>query len=119
MGPLRFTLTALTHVAMPGQLLVLGLMLGCGVWAAARRGVLPLIALAVCTAVWLRANSQLEGAVLVSFTREHGLTLADLLVPALGSAVLLFRLTTHPKPDEPRPAGSARASQAVESVQAR
>ena len=82
---------ALTQVPLPGQLLVLALMLGCGAWAAARAGVLPLLALAACTAVWLRANSHLEGRVLVVLAPGRGLTLADLLVPALGCAVLLPR----------------------------
>ena len=109
---LPFLAEALTQVSLPGQIVVLVLMLGCGGWAALRPGVLPLIGLGACAALWLRANSQLEGVVLVTITPEHGLTLADLLVPALGCATLLrraaTRAATEPEP-EPRPEPAVRS----------
>src|SRR5690242_11789045 len=88
---LVFLAEALTQVPLPGQLVVLALMLGCGLWTALRPGVLPVIALAACAALWLRADSQLEGLVLITFSPGHGLVLADLLVPAIGCVVLLGR----------------------------
>jgi hypothetical protein len=87
----RYLLTALPQVPLPFQLVVLALMLGCGLWAVLRPGVLPLIGLGACVGVWLRANSQLEGLILVRVSHDHGLTMADLLVPALCCAVLLAR----------------------------
>lgn len=92
---LRFVAEALTRVPLPGQLVVLGLMLGCAMWTALRPGRrLPVIALGLCMLFWLRANSYLEGAILVTVTRDHGLTVADLLVPALACVVLLSRTAT-------------------------
>jgi hypothetical protein len=88
---LVFLAEALTQVPLPGQLVVLALMIGCGLWTALRAGALPVIALAACAALWLRADSQLEGFVLITFSPGHGLVLADLLVPALGCVVLLSR----------------------------
>jgi hypothetical protein len=84
-------LEVLTLVGLPEQCVVLGLMLGCTAWAVARTGWLPLVGLGACVLVWARANSLLEGAVLVRLGPGHGLTLADVLVPALLGAVLLAR----------------------------
>jgi hypothetical protein len=81
----------LTLVPLPGQAVVLALTLGCGIWAARANTRLALLALMLCAAVWLRANSQLEGAVLWTVTPAHGLTLADLVVPLLGALVLAGR----------------------------
>jgi hypothetical protein len=91
-----FAAEALTQVGLPGQVMVLTLMLGCGLWTALRPGSLPVIALAACAALWLRADSQLEGAVLITFAPGRGVTVADLLVPALGCAVLLSGRRDHP-----------------------
>ena len=87
----RFLAEALTRVSLPGQVAVLILLLGCAAWAVLRPGPLPVVGLAGCAAVWLRANSHLEGVVLLSFGPGRGLTLADLLVPALGCGILLRR----------------------------
>jgi|tagenome__1003787_1003787.scaffolds.fasta_scaffold20848424_2 hypothetical protein len=87
----RFLAEALTQVSLPGQLVVLVLMLGCAAWTALRPGALPVIGLSCCAAIWLRANTHLEGLVLITFGPGRGLTLADLLVPALGCVVLLHR----------------------------
>lgn len=81
----------LTLVPLRDQAVVLLLLVGCGLWATLARTRLALVALGVCAAVWLRANSQLEGAVLITFTPAHGLTLADLLVPSLAALVLAGR----------------------------
>jgi hypothetical protein len=93
-----FLADALTQVGLPGQVAVLALLLGCGIWTAVRPGVLPLVGLSACAAIWLRANSHLEGVVLITVSREHGLTLADLLVPALGCVVLLSRRAVLNRP---------------------
>lgn len=111
-----FVAEALTQVELPGQLVVLALMLGCGAWSALRPGALPLTCLAACAALWLRANSRLEGAVLLDLAPGRGLTLADLLVPALGCLVLLRphlalrrRHDAVPPPQARGPAGDGRA----------
>jgi hypothetical protein len=78
----------LAQVGLSGQLTVLALMLGSTIWAAVRPGPAASVSLLLCAAVWSRANSQLEGRILVTFTATHGLTLADLLVPALLGLVL-------------------------------
>jgi hypothetical protein len=38
-------------------------------------------AVIACALLWLRLNGPLEGYILVSIARGHGLTLGDLLVP--------------------------------------
>jgi hypothetical protein len=85
----RFLAEALTQVSLPGQLAVLALMLGCGIWVAVRPDAASGLGLALCAAVWLRANSRLEGRILITLDPAHGLTLADLLVPALFGLALL------------------------------
>lgn len=49
-------------------------------------------AVAVTGVLWLRVSQQHEGAILVGFSREHGLTEADLLVPLVVLAAGLVRL---------------------------
>ncbi|MFI7589185.1 hypothetical protein ACIB24_19140 [Spongisporangium articulatum] len=78
----------LTLVPTSGQVVVLALMLGCGIWAARAKTRLAFVALGACLLFWLRANSHLEGTVLISFSPAHGLTLADLLVPLVVAFVL-------------------------------
>ncbi len=56
-----------------------------------RLGALALLALSV---LWLRVNGGMEGAILVSFTEDHGLTAADLAGFA-GGAIALWRLATR------------------------
>lgn len=78
----------LTLVPLREQIVVLVLLLGCGLWASRAKTRLALVAVAACAIFWLRANSHLEGLVLVSFSPAHGLTLADLLVPLVAALVL-------------------------------
>ena len=48
--------------------------------------------LAVASVLWLVVNGPMEGHVLIHFTREHGLTSADLAgLAGLGMAVWLWR----------------------------
>lgn len=49
-------------------------------------------AVAVTGVLWLRVSQQHEGAILVGFSREHGLTEADLLVPLVVLAAGLVQL---------------------------
>jgi hypothetical protein len=105
------SLTALTDIVVGdamGQLSlvvqgVVGLlMIGSAVWTALRPGRTRAVAFLACTLVWARANHGLEGFVLVTVTPEHGLTVADLLPPALLALVLSrvhvpgHRLSVHP-----------------------
>jgi hypothetical protein len=64
------------------QALVLALLLGSTLWAAARPRVLPGIGLLACAAMWARTNQRLEGGVLLTLAPGRGLTAADLLIPA-------------------------------------
>ena len=92
------TLTALTdlavgdalgRVALPVQALVGLLMIGTAAWTALSPGWTRATAFVVCTVMWARANQGLEGSVLWTVTPEHGLTVADLLPPALLALVLI------------------------------
>jgi len=55
-----------------------------------------LAALLLVSVVWLRVNGPVEGPVLVAFSDEHGLTLADLAVLAAWGAVGGAWLLRHP-----------------------
>jgi hypothetical protein len=82
---------ALGDIPAQQQAIVLALVLVAAVWARSggRARVLVFVA---CCLMWSRANHAFEGAVLYSFSPEHGLTVADLLPPVLGGWVLLGRL---------------------------
>ena len=67
------------------------LLLSVTVWAALRPGMVPYAALAGSAVVWLLANKPVEGAVLLTVSRDHGLTLADLATLPCALAVLLVR----------------------------
>jgi hypothetical protein len=82
---------ALGQIAAGWQLAVLVLMVGSATWAAVRPGRLPIVAFVLCALMWSRADQAFEGAVLWSFSSEHGLTVADLWPPILGQVVLLAR----------------------------
>ncbi len=79
---------ALGGVPLPVQVTVLALMVGTAVWTAARPGRARAVAFAACAVVWVRANQHLEGAVLLRLSQDHGVTVADLLPPALLALVL-------------------------------
>lgn len=73
-------------------ILVLLAMAAAAVLVWVRRSLPPALTLLALAAVWLPVNSRLEGAVLVAFGPEHGITLADLLVPlAIGYVVVVLR----------------------------
>lgn len=80
---------ALAQVPRGAQAVVLALTVGTGIWAAARPRPPVVLAFVACSLLWSRANSAFEGGVLVSFSPEHGLTVADLLPPALAGLILL------------------------------
>jgi hypothetical protein len=79
---------ALGQVSLAVQAFVGLLMIGTAAWTARRPGWTRAAAFVACTLVWARANHGLEGFVLVTVTPEHGLTVADLLPPALLALVL-------------------------------
>lgn len=60
---------------------------------------ISLIALAVTGFIWLRVNHVREGVILLRLSQTHGLTEADLLLPAVlaiaGSLWLLGQLSRH------------------------
>jgi len=78
---------ALGQVSSDTQLLVLGLLLGCAVWAAARRTPAAVAAFLACAVMWSRADQAWEGPVLWTLTPEHGITTADLWPPLLAAPV--------------------------------
>jgi hypothetical protein len=61
--------------------LVLILVVAAGVAAVVWPRGLTYAAVIVFAVLWLRVNGPLEGYVLISFGRDNGLTLGDLLVP--------------------------------------
>jgi hypothetical protein len=79
---------AMGQVSLAVQAFVGLLMIGCAVWTALRPGRTRAVAFVACAVVWARANHGLEGFVLVTVSPEHGLTVADLLPPALLALVL-------------------------------
>lgn len=93
---------ALGQVPLPVQAAVLVLMIGTAAWAATRRRAAALLAFVACALVWARANQGMEGAVLVTVSPEHGLTLADLLPPAL-TALVLARTAASRRVQESKP----------------
>ena len=82
---------ALGDIPAEQQTSVLALMLVAAVWARSG-GRLRVLAFLACCLMWSRANHAFEGAVLWSLSPEHGITVADLLLPTLGGWVLLGRL---------------------------
>lgn len=53
--------------------------------------------------IWVRVNSPFEGPVLIVFTRNHGLTVADLpSIAAVVVAVLLVWTGRRPRPHSGR-----------------
>jgi hypothetical protein len=84
---------ALGALPLKVQCAVLALTVVTAVWVYRRPGVLPILGFAVCVLVWERANQRLEGAVLLTFAPSRGLTVADLLPPALVASILVKRMT--------------------------
>ena len=80
---------ALAELPRPVQAGVLGLTVATGLWAAARPRPAAVTAFVTCSLLWSRANAAFEGRVLYTFSERHGLTVADLLPPALAGLVLL------------------------------
>jgi hypothetical protein len=79
---------ALGQVPLVVQTLVGVLLVATAVWTALRPDLTRAAAFVSCAAIWVRANQGLEGFVLVTVSPKHGLTLADLLPPALLALVL-------------------------------
>ena len=79
---------------MPGlgtAVAALVVLLAVTAWAALRPGLLTYAALAAAVVAWLVANKPVEGPVLFTISRDHGLTLADLAPLPCVLAVLLVR----------------------------
>ena len=71
---------------MPDLHLVFLLLIVTGCWAAvvqSRWAMLPWSALVACSVAWLRVDQLREGRVLLTLSATHGLTEADLWVPAV------------------------------------
>jgi hypothetical protein len=71
---------------LPPLHVVFWFLIASGCWVAlsrARRPIIPWVAVVLCSVAWLRADQDREGRVLLSFSPAHGLTEADLLVPAV------------------------------------
>lgn len=79
---------AMGRLPLTVQVGVLLLLLATGVWAARRPDAASLVAFIACSLVWARANQAMEGAVLITLSPEHGLTIADLLPPALAALIV-------------------------------
>ena len=79
----------LTGTSLHDQLVLLGVMLGCTLWAMRRPRTPALVATLGCALLWSRANTRMEGRILVVISPGHGLTLADMLLPALAALLVL------------------------------
>jgi hypothetical protein len=79
---------ALGRLPLPVQAGVLLLMVACALWAARRPCGPSIVAFVACASMWARANQRMEGAVLITLSPAHGLTVADLLPAALAALVL-------------------------------
>lgn len=66
----------------------LALLAASAVWAARGPRTPRLAAFAAAGLLWLLANNPVEGAVLLVVTADHGLTVADLLLPVAACPVL-------------------------------
>lgn len=101
---------ALAELPRDVQATVLGLTVATGLWAAGRPRATSLTAFVACSLLWSRANSAFEGRVLWTFAPGRGLTVADLLPPAL-AALILWR-TRRPRPPAAPRLRSSRSSAA-------
>ena len=70
-------------------------------YAALRPSRLASLVLAALSVVWPFVNGPLEGPVLWSFSRQHGLTLGDLLAPAGIVAAAIIWARTRARVSEP------------------
>jgi hypothetical protein len=109
---------ALGRLPLTVQVGVLLLLLATGVWAARRPDPASLVAFVACALVWARANQALEGAVLITLSPEHGLTVPDLLPPAL-TALILARSAGGRRRASPPPVDPGSAAQASSRRSAR
>ena len=105
MPPLRHDAATVPIVVV--AFLVLLALLGTAA-AAVIRPAWGLVALLLgLEALWVLINGPVEGEVLVRLTADHGITVADLLVPAtlpvLAFAVLRLRPVTHRTENDDRP----------------
>lgn len=74
--------------------LVLALLVASGLWVAVARSwtLVPAgLMLVVTSLVWLRVDQRREGEILFVLSPTHGVTQADLAVPAVIGAALLVR----------------------------
>lgn len=93
------------------QATVLALTVGTGLWAAARPRPAAVVAFVACSLLWSRANHAFEGRVLWTFSHGHGLTVADLLPPALTALILRRARRTASRPSRSsRPERLSRSS---------
>jgi hypothetical protein len=88
---------ALGRLPLATQVFVGVLLVATALWTAARPGRTRAVAFGACALVWARANQGLEGFVLLTLSPGHGLTLADLLPPALLALVLARRAELSPR----------------------
>ena len=70
------------------QAVVLTLLVATGFWVAWRPSGAGVVAFVACALVWARADQRLEGAILITVAPGRGLTVADLVAPALTAWIL-------------------------------
>jgi hypothetical protein len=105
------------HASATEIRLVFFLLIASAVWVAlsrSQRAILPWTALIVASVAWLLVDHQVEGRILWTVMRWHGLTQADLVVPvfvlaAAGGRAAAARLRSGPVTRR-RPARSRRPS---------
>ncbi|MCF3939330.1 MULTISPECIES: hypothetical protein [Gordonia] len=74
-------------------LVILNLLFVTGAWCLARPSVQAAIALVVVSGMWVVGNGPIEGRVLWSYSRAHGVTESDLLsvIGVIIAAITLWR----------------------------
>jgi hypothetical protein len=85
----------LSVVSVQTMLAVHGLLVASACWLAFSRGrwrtLLAWVAVAGCSLTWFAVNNRWEGRTLYTVAPTHGLTEADVMVPALVAAALTIR----------------------------
>ncbi len=92
-GPFQ-ELSHTSALARSGLILLIALMVVVGGWVVLSRQQPPTTAWLVFLglfAVWIVADQRVEGSVLITFTRAHGLTQGDLIAPVIAAVAYTLR----------------------------
>ena len=85
-------------------IVVLACLLAAAAVCTVRPSLLAVMVVAVVSLAWVLVNGPVEGAILISFSHTHGLTLADLAtvvaIPALWSYLRGARLSDSATPGQ-------------------